>query len=581
MADAVAKGREATNEKTRANDRSELAEAVSNFLREDILAATEYAEGVTQGTGADITVVEALDAAATKAGKRFADRPLVEALIRSTLGNSYLELGKLDRAAVQLEESVRLFRRVKGEDDDDDSIRALQVLAWVRHCQGRSAESEQLHADAVRRAERVLGETHKHRLVAYSHYGVCLTDLKKFDLAEPLFHRAIAGHLREGETYNLQMVRSNLSNLYTRQGRFADAEALLRKATAEHRRVRGETHPNTLLLLRNLTNVLCRQKKWEDAEPFARDALTGARKLLGNRPPTDLLMLVLPLDYLGEIALQQGRPDDHHAFVAELLAVIEANPAPLSPRVRRGVRQGANRARTHGRRDQAVRLYELLHRAARAEYQADDPDAVMYALELSGLYSEIGNGPAAVALVDDWLPRARRATDLRLTDPRALQQALGIYERFGAQAKAEPLLRERVEAAKLKPGTNSPQYLLGVNLMEQEKWADAEKCLRDCRAIGDIIGPNSVGASRTTVLLGGCLVKRQQYPEAEQLLLKGYEGMKAREKTIPPQGIVHIPEAIDWLIKLYTATGRPDEAARWRAEQAKYPNVAPPPRAKK
>ena len=63
-------------------------------------------------------------------------------------------------------------------------------------------------------------------------------------------------------------------------------------------------------------------------------------------------------------------------------------------------------------------------------------------------------------------------------------------------------------------------------------------------------------------------------------MLKGYEGMKQQEKTIPPQGATRIPEALDRLIELYTATNKPGEATKWRAERAKYPNVAPPPRGK-
>ena len=57
--------------------------------------------------------------------------------------------------------------------------------------------------------------------------------------------------------------------------------------------------------------------------------------------------------------------------------------------------------------------------------------------------------------------------------------------------------------------------------------------------------------------------------------------MKAREKTIPPPGRTRLPEALDRLIELYTATNKPDEAKKWQTERAKYPDVAPPPRAKK
>ena len=49
--------------------------------------------------------------------------------------------------------------------------------------------------------------------------------------------------------------------------------------------------------------------------------------------------------------------------------------------------------------------------------------------------------------------------------------------------------------------------------------------------------------------------------------------MKAREKTIPKQGggELRLPEALDRLIELYTAIDQPDQAKKWRAERAKYP----------
>ena len=49
-----------------------------------------------------------------------------------------------------------------------------------------------------------------------------------------------------------------------------------------------------------------------------------------------------------------------------------------------------------------------------------------------------------------------------------------------------------------------------------------------------------------------------------------------------PQAATRSAEALDRLIELYTATNKPDEAMKWRAERAKYPaEKAPPPREKK
>ena len=67
-------------------------------------------------------------------------------------------------------------------------------------------------------------------------------------------------------------------------------------------------------------------------------------------------------------------------------------------------------------------------------------------------------------------------------------------------------------------------------------------------------------------MLGGALLGQKKYTAAEPLLLAGYEGLKQREKTIPPEGQVRIPEAIERLVQLHEATGNQDAAARWRKE---------------
>ena len=72
------------------------------------------------------------------------------------------------------------------------------------------------------------------------------------------------------------------------------------------------------------------------------------------------------------------------------------------------------------------------------------------------------------------------------------------------------------------------------------------------------------------------LLQAKAFPEAEPLLRAGYEGMKQREKSIPPQGATRIPEALDRLLDLCTATSRPDEVKKWQAERAKYPEAKKP-----
>ena len=69
-------------------------------------------------------------------------------------------------------------------------------------------------------------------------------------------------------------------------------------------------------------------------------------------------------------------------------------------------------------------------------------------------------------------------------------------------------------------------------------------------------------------MLGEALLDQKKFADAEPLLLSGYEGMKQREDTIPPQDKPRLTKALERLVKLYEAWGKKDEAMKWRKELA-------------
>ena len=107
---------------------------------------------------------------------------------------------------------------------------------------------------------------------------------------------------------------------------------------------------------------------------------------------------------------------------------------------------------------------------------------------------------------------------------------------------------------------------LGMNLLDQKKFAEAEPLLCDAVAYGTKKTPNNANTFSVMALLGGALLGQQRYADAEPLLLAGYQGMKQRETFIPKVGRIRLTEALERLVQLYDATGNTAEAEHWRKE---------------
>jgi serine/threonine protein kinase len=168
-----------------------------------------------------------------------------------------------------------------------------------------------------------------------------------------------------------------------------------------------------------------------------------------------------------------------------------------------------------------------------------------------------------------------------------------FYSRRNTPEKGEPLLRELLAFHKQHPEVKPEGAVLlrileplGLNLLQQHKWADAEKVLRECltvcdgldksiredkRAVGNV---PSVGW-HTRSMLGQSLVGQKKYAEAEPYLMDGYKGGKELVDTLKGIGgdavVVLFPlfstkETVERLVQLYEAWEKPDEAAKWRKE---------------
>jgi tetratricopeptide (TPR) repeat protein len=184
----------------KADRQARTAQAVTDFLNEDLLGAVALQQAMSQ----QVTVQSILDAAATRLEGRFADKPLVEASIRQTLGKTYIELGRYEQAERHLKRAYDVRQRLLG-DNDLLALTSMSQLGRLYQMQARYKEAEPLLVQALEGRRRILGSNHADTLETSAWLGRLYAELgtpQSQKEAEKLLTDALtsgSGPIRQGK----------------------------------------------------------------------------------------------------------------------------------------------------------------------------------------------------------------------------------------------------------------------------------------------------------------------------------------------------------------------------------------------
>jgi hypothetical protein len=106
---------------------------------------------------------------------------------------------------------------------------------------------------------------------------------------------------------------------------------------------------------------------------------------------------------------------------------------------------------------------------------------------------------------------------------------------------------------------------LARSLLAEGGFADAEPLAHECLALFERQSPDDWPSFYARSLLGASLLRQNQFPQAEPLLLAGYEGLRSRAKKIPPEDKPRLKEALQRVVQLCKASGKPAQAALWKS----------------
>ena len=301
--------------------RAEIERAKTEQVNEFL--ATMLAAVDPGNSGRDVTVAQVLSRAARDIDQQQLD-PEIEAQIRHTLGQTYVELGLADSAATHIKRAVELRTRVYGKYDNRTSM-SMSYLAGVSEARGAFAEAESLGYIVLDVQRRLKPQQPSELASALNNVARFLEQQGR--LKDALQYKLESAAVRRASTdsASLEALPYSLHGLsvsYSYLGDFAKADSFAREGLAAEARMHGLRSRNYGNLLVNLANVHDGLGRQEAADTAMRAAIDVLRESLGPDHP----------DYIaahGNWAALRAAANDWPTTEAAARVVVNAIGGPL------------------------------------------------------------------------------------------------------------------------------------------------------------------------------------------------------------------------------------------------------------
>jgi len=406
---------------TRERDAKQLALDESNDVTEffsEMLTSTSPDIG-----NKDMSVREMLDQTAKTIGDRFGDRPLLEARIRRTMGETYVSLGEFDEAAVELQSAIDLMEkapdslpanllgaRVKlGEvhalnADYDTAFSVLDAaladapdtpeleLPRARAVVARAAtlsrlgqlDEAQQQLEAI---EKQLTKQHDpaNETLLAAKAELALIALTRGDVrAEAMYEELIAIAITAfGDEHPRTLgYTGNLGAFLRDQGRNADAVPVFRQVYQGQSKVLGPAHRQTLISANNLAQVLARSGEIEEAKSVLNEAIEVSNREHGEDSATALFLMYT----LGGVLHQAGELDEAERAMVRSVEAHRRIQGPEAEGTFHAERNLLGLYYAQEEFDRAIEFGEVLVERVAAIYPEDHPRVFQSRFDLAKAY---------------------------------------------------------------------------------------------------------------------------------------------------------------------------------------------------
>jgi serine/threonine-protein kinase len=387
---------------------------------------------------------------------------------------------------------------------------------------------------ATDRARKNLADQPDAQAEIFTIIGRMYRRIGMYDKAQELLEQALAaGRAAFGPDHaSVAQTLNDLGALAAEKGDNQAAAVSLESALAIRRRVFGPEHTNVADTLAELGRIYQDQGLNARAEPLHREALAIRRKLLGD----DAGETGTSLSDLASVLRLNGDLDGAEALLRQSLAINRKARGDTHAMTATTLHDVALIVGAKGDRAAAESMFRTamdIHRKALGE---SHPLVAVTLNSLSRVLRDQGRLDEAEAALQEALTIARGAlgNDHQLVAIYSVNLG-SIQLARGAPQAAESSIREGLRIRRL-----SPQMVPNRRrILPEDDW--------------------SIGAIQS--LLGAALIPLKRYGEAETALLEARRSLD----TLSPPPQREIQKTVTRLVDLYTAWGKQDEAARYRA----------------
>jgi len=300
-------------------------------------------------------------------------------------------------------------------DDDDQYFLPLEDLnALIQQIEEKRGEKDPSLATLYAR----MGQIYRKRLER----GEFQDYQQEQALAFKYFSKAAELQKELGLEEDFAPTLSNLAYLYYLQGRYNQAELLLRQALDLMKHLMGEEHPAVATNLDNLATLYYSQGRYSETESLYQQALDLRRHLLGEEHPD----VAVSLNNLAHLYSSQGRYAEAELLYQQAIDLMRSLLGEEHPQVATSLNNLAHLYSSQGRYDQAETLYRKALELRQRLLGQEHPDVVISINNLAGLYHSQGRYTEAEPLLVEALTLSEQVLGNEHPTTEAIRENLAI-----------------------------------------------------------------------------------------------------------------------------------------------------------